>query len=268
MDATTTHMLASGNRMPLLGIGTWQLTIDAAGTIAQALVLGYRMIDTSGDYGTQPGIGEGMRRSGLSRDAVYIVTKVEETDDAYAAVGKNLHELGIEYADLILIHRPPAQGVGEDLWAGLVRARQEGLTRDIGVSNYSTQQLEALATKTREWPAVNQIEWSPFGHSDEMLDYCRQRNIILQAYSPLTRGTRLATPTIGEMARRYNKTPAQIVLRWNLQIGTVPLPKANQLQHLKDNLDVFDFTMYDDDILTLNSLNEEYSVLGPKLKYL
>lgn len=262
MNRETTIPLHSGNQMPILGLGTWQLTKDTAATVARALELGYPMIDTSGDYGTQPGIGEGIRSSGADRDSVYLVTKVEETDNAYRATRKNLDELGLDYVDLVLIHRPPDDGVGEVLWEGLLQARREGLTKDIGVSNYSVEQMRELTEMTEEKPAVNQIEWSPFGYSDDMLEYCRDSGIVIQAYSPLTRAKRLDNEALVNIAERFGKTPAQLLIRWNLQTGTVPLPKANQPQHLEENLDVFDFELKNDDLTELRNLNERYSSLG------
>jgi len=258
--------LRSGNNIPVIGLGTWQLEQDTADTIVRALELGYPMIDTSGDYGTQPGIGEGLRRKGIARSDFYLTTKVEETDDAYQATKQDLQELGLEYADLMLIHRPPARGVGEALWEGLIRARNEGLTRDIGVSNYSVDQIRKLADKTGEMPVVNQVEWSPFGYGKRMLAFCRENRIVIQAYSPLTRGKRLDDPRLARIAQRSGKTPAQILLRWNLQHGVVPLPKANRSEHLKENLDVFDFELDSKDMAALDGLNERYSALG-KLPY-
>jgi diketogulonate reductase-like aldo/keto reductase len=262
MDADTRIDLRGGSRMPVLGLGTWQLTRDTAQTIATAIELGYRLIDTSGDYGTQPGIARGIRDSGVDRSELYVTTKVEETEDAYDATRKNLGELRLDYADLMLVHRPPDSGAGEELWRGLIRAQKEGLATDIGVSNYSIELIEALIETTGEIPAVNQVEWSPFGHSDELLEYARRRRIVLQAYSPVTRTERLADPRLTSIAAGYRKTPAQVLLRWNLQRGTVPLPKANQRQHLKENLDLFDFELNDGDLDTLNALNEHYSSLG------
>jgi len=150
MDPKAGIPLHTGNKMPVLGLGTWQLTDDTAGAIAAALGLGYRLIDTAADYGTQPDIGEGIGRSGVKRSDVYLVTKVEETDDAYEAARKNLSELQLEYADLMLIHRPPRTGAGEDLWRGLIRAKEDGLTRDIGISNYSAGLIDALINATGE----------------------------------------------------------------------------------------------------------------------
>jgi 2,5-diketo-D-gluconate reductase A len=226
------------------------------------------MIDTSGDYGTQPGIADGIKKSQAKRDGFYLVTKIEETDDAYEAAKKNLKELKLDYADLILIHRPPESDAGVDLWRGLLQAKSEGLAKDIGVSNYQERQIDELIHETGERPVVNQIEWSPFGHSLDMLEYCRDNEILIQAYSPLTRSERLDDQGLQELAEKYNKSPAQILTRWNLQLGTIPIVKANQIEHLKENIDVFDFELSDDDMATLNSMNEDYSALGASLQYI
>jgi len=253
--------LRSGAYMPQIGLGTWQLR-NTAQTIVDALRMGYQMIDTSGDYGTQPGIGEGLRRSGLAREDFYLVTKVEEDEDAYAAALNNLRELRLGYANLLLIHRPPARGAGVELWRALCQAQADGLTVDIGVSNYSTNLIDELIEATGEVPAVNQIEWSPFGYSDEMLNYCKEKRIVIQAYSPLTRTHRLRERELREIGFKYGKSPAQILLRWDMQLGVVPLPKANQRAHLEENLNVFDFELSESDMATLKVFNEEYSSLG------
>lgn len=254
--------LHTGNTMPIMGLGTWMLTKDTASTVAYALKLGYRMIDTSSDYGTHKGIGEAIKMSPIDRDDLYIVTKVEETDDAYEATNKYLDQLDLDYVNLMLIHRPPAIGAGEELWDGLIRAQEEGLTIDIGVSNYSITEIESLIEASGQIPVVNQIEWNPFGYSQEMKKYCKERNIIIQAYSPLTRGNRLHDDILVRLGQKYGKSPAQILIRWNLQEGTVPIPKANKKQDLEENINVFDFTIDDEDMKILNSLNERYSALG------
>ena len=259
--------LRTGNEMPIIGLGTWKLTHETAEALEKALDMGWPMIDTSSDYGTQPGIAEGIKRSGVPREAYYMVTKVEEDEDSYRATLKNLKELQLDYADLMLIHRPPKQGVGVELWQGLMRAKQSGLTKDIGVSNYSVDQMDALIQATGEVPTVNQIEWSPFGYSDEMFDYCDRQGIVIQAYSPLTRAKRLDDETLRDIAAHYGKTPAQILLRWNLQLGTVPLPKANQEAHMHEDLDVFDFNLSSEDMAELLQLNEYFSALAPRPLY-
>jgi 2,5-diketo-D-gluconate reductase A len=261
VDTQSTIALRTGAKMPMLALGTWKLTHDTAETVVHALDIGYRMIDTACDYGSQPGIGEAIRRRG-KRDEVYLVAKVEETDDAYQATRQYLAEIGVDYADLMLIHRPPEEGVGEELWKGLARARKDGFAKDIGVSNYSIEQIQKLAEAMSEMPVVNQIEWTPFGHSESMLKFCRDNRIVIQAYSPLTRAERLDDQRLIYIAGRYAKTPAQVLLRWNLQRGTVPLPKANRREHLEENIGVFDFEINASDMAVLNALNERYSSLG------
>jgi 2,5-diketo-D-gluconate reductase A len=262
LDLESNLPLLSGRQMPVLGLGTWQLKHQTVDSIVQALEAGYRMIDTSGDYHTQRGIGEALRASGRARDSVYLVTKVEETGEPYEAVRTNLAELRLDHVDLVLLHRPPERGVGEKLWQGLRRAKREGLTRDIGVSNYSIEQIEELVYRTGELPVVNQIEWTPFGHSPRMLDFCHDNDIVIQAWSPLTRGLRLNDDKLSAMAARYGRTPAQLLIRWNLQLGVVPLPKANHANHQRDNLHVFDFEISQLDMAKLRTLNEHYSALG------
>ena len=267
LRANSSIPLLSGNRMPLLGLGTCDLKHHTPESVTQALAAGYQMIDTSGGYHTQRGIGDALRHCGLPRESIFVVTKVEPTDDAFEATRVNLAELRLDYADLVLIHRPPEGGVGEVLWQELRRAKREGLTRDIGVSNYSIEQIEELVYRTGELPAVNQIEWSPFGHSPRMMDFCFDNHIVIQAWSPLTRGKRLNDDKLTSLAARYGKTPAQLLLRWNLQLGVVPLPKANHVQHQRENLNVFDFEILPQDMTRLNALNEHYSALE-KLAYL
>jgi 2,5-diketo-D-gluconate reductase A len=262
LKANSTVPLLSGNQMPLLGLGTYELRHHTPEAVTQALAAGYQMIDTAADYHTQRGIGEALRHCGLPRDSVYIVTKIEETDDSFEATRVNLAELRLDHADLVLIHRPPDRGVGEVLWQGLRRAKREHLTRDIGVSNYSIEQIEELVYRTGELPAVNQIEWSPFGHSPRMLDFCFDNHIVIQAWAPLTHGLRLNDDKLTSMAARYGRTPAQLLIRWNLQLGVVPLPKANHPQHQQENIEVFDFEIRQMDMVKMRTLNEHYSSMG------
>jgi diketogulonate reductase-like aldo/keto reductase len=254
--------LASGTVMPVLGLGTWQLTgKSAVDGVGHALEIGYRMIDTSGDYENQPQIAEALRSSSVARDEVFLVTKVEEDEDAYASTKEKLSELEVEQVDLCLIHRPPPSGAGEALWEGLIEAKRDGLTREIGVSNYSIEQIDRLIEASDQRPAVNQIEWSPFGHSDEVLEHATQHGIVIQAYSPLTRGKRLADEALAEIGSRHGKSPAQVLLRWSLQAGAVPVPKAASPEHREENLDLFDFELDGSEMGRLEKLNEHYSSL-------
>lgn len=259
-------VLASGHTMPLLGLGTAGLTRHTADSIRHAIEAGFRLIDTSHDYHTQRGIGDALKSCGVSRNSLYVVTKVGPDDDSFDALQRNLRELRLDYVDLALVQCPPDHGLAEAAWRGLRRAKRERLTIDIGVANYSIDHIEELVYRSGELPAVNQIEWSPFGHSPQMLDFCRENDIVIQAGSPLTRGTRLNDDQLASMAARYGKTPVQMVLRWNLQLGVVPLPKANTPQHQADNCHVFDFEIVPHDMVRLSALNQHFSVLG-KLQY-
>lgn len=262
MDKSTRLPLRTGRQMPVMGLGTWLLTDRTAATVEAALEAGYRMIDTAVDYGSQPGIGDAIRNSSLPRDEIYLVTKIEEDDDPLGGIERDLNEMGLEYADLTLIHRPPPVGPGEALWRGLIEAQERGLVRDIGVSNYSADMVDALADSTGTIPVVNQIEWTPFGHDLALFEHHDERDIVIQAYSPLTRGELLKDDTLAEVAKAYGKTPAQILIRWNLQHGTVPLPKANQADHFRENLAVFDFELSDEHMERLDRLDRNYSALG------
>ncbi len=263
----TCRILASGNRMPLMGLGTWELTVRTVETLCNALELGFRMIDTAAEYHTQRGIGDAIRACGFERDAIFVSTKVKGDEDTYTAIRKHLAQMRLEHADLVLIQDVPEHGVGEMAWQGLRRAKREGLAHDIGVCSYSIDGIEELVYRTGEMPAVNQVEWSPFGHSPRMLDFCRDNDIVIQAWSPLTRATRLNDDKLGAMAARYGKTPAQLLIRWNLQMGVVPIPKANHVQHQRENLHVFDFEILPQDMARLNALNEHYSAVN-RLAYL
>jgi 2,5-diketo-D-gluconate reductase A len=260
-------VLRSGREMPVLGLGSWMLTTHTAEAVMHAFELGYRMVDTSADYKTQPGIGKAIRLSQAPRESLFVSMKVEENEDGYAATVRNLQELKLAYADLVLIHRAPKTNVGEKVWRGLMRARDEGLTRTIGVCSYKVAQLQALADQTGEMPAVHQLEWSPFGHSLDMLNFCRANDIVVQAYSPLTRGKRLKDERVAAIAIKYGKTPAQVLLRWNLQHGVVPIPKAYREDHQRQNIAVFDFELDPVDMAALDAMNEQFSALD-KLEYL
>jgi diketogulonate reductase-like aldo/keto reductase len=259
--------LRTGRDMPVLGLGTWMLTSHTTESVQHAFELGYRMVDTSTDYMTQPGIGKAVRRYDRPRASLFIAMKVEPEEHGYEATRRNLEELKLAYVDLVLIHRAPEKGVGEKLWQQLMQARADGLTRDIGVCSYKIEQLKALGENTGEMPAVHQLEWSPFGHSLDMLNFCRAQEIALQAYSPLTRGKRLTDQRLAEVAAKYGKSPAQVILRWNLQHGVVPIVKAYREDHQRQNLDIFDFMLDDVDMGTLDGLNEQFSALE-KLDYL
>lgn len=255
--------LQSGRPMPAIGFGTWQMTgDDAYEGVTDALEEGYRLIDTSGDYHNQARVGEALRNSPVPREAVFVTSKVEEDEDTRAATRERLDELLLDRLDLCLLHRPPDSGAGEDLWQGLIDAREDGLADEIGVSNYSNSLIERLIEATGVVPAVNQVEWTPFGHSEELRAHARERGIVIQAYSPLTRGERLDHPVLSEIAAAHGVTAAQVLLRWILQRGEAAVPKASSPEHRRENLAAFDFELSDEEVDRLTGLNEHYSALA------
>lgn len=267
METQSTMQLHTGSKMPVIGYGTWGIKGSAREATETAISAGYNMIDTSGDYGSQPGIAEALQQISAPRSSIYLVTKVEETDDAYEATIKNLEELQVDYVDLMLIHRPPDEGVGEELWRGLIKAQQENMVRDIGVSNYSEQQIQTLTDTSGVKPVVNQIEWSPFGWSRQMADFCEENNNVIQSYSPLTHGKRLDDGLLGEIGLKYDKTPAQVLIRWNIQHGWVPIIESDNPRHIEENISVFDFELASEDMRALDEMNEDFSVLGERPVY-
>jgi len=261
--AAATITLRGGAEMPVLGLGTWQLTGDDARDGARhALEIGYRLIDTADDYRNQAEIGPAIRDSGVAREEIFLTSKVEEDEEAHAATGQRLRDLGEDHLDLCLLHRPPPAGAGEALWEGLLEARRDGLSREVGVSNYTSGQIDRLIEATDEAPAVNQVEWSPFGHSVELLDHARAHGIVIQAYSPLTRGKRLDDATLGEIAAARGATPAQVLLRWAIQLGTLPVPKAASPAHREENLGALELELDEAEMLRLSDLNEHWSALA------
>lgn len=269
MDATSTIRLNSGCDMPIIGLGTWQLhNHHATDVVKQAIELGYRLVDTSGNYGNQRQVSSGIKRSSVDREEIFVVNKVETSDEPYQASKNFCKAMGLEYIDLMLLHWPANDEADNvELFKGLIQARNEGIVKSIGVSNFSEAQIREIIDATGEVPSVNQIEWSPFGHSMDMLEFCRDEGIVIQAYSPLTRAHELHGTHIEELADSYDKSPAQMLLRWNIQLGTVPIPKASSIDHLEENLDIFDFEISKADMSELNDLNEEYSAIRSTLSY-
>ncbi len=249
--------LNNGTAIPVLGLGTWPIANGepTARAVAQALRLGYRHIDTAKMYGNEEGVGDGVRASGVPRSEVWITTKLATGDQPHArrAFDESLARLRLEYVDLYLVHWP-APGLVTRTWSAMEALCGDGRCRAIGVSNHSIDQLAEILRMAKIRPAVNQIKFSPFGFDQELADYCRREGIAVEAYSPLTKGRNLRNRTLGEVARRYGKSPAQILIRWALQKQTIALPKSEQAGHMEENAAVFDFEIAADDMARLDAL--------------
>ncbi len=257
--------LNNGVEMPLLGLGVYQ---SPAGRITQdavkfALKTGYRHIDTARIYNNEADVGKAVRESGVPREEVFITTKLWNSDQGYEsalqAFESSLRRLGLNYLDLYLIHFP-VPGVRNESWKAMEALLKQGKCKAVGVSNFTIPHLEELLKTTDTIPAVNQVEFSPFLYQRELLNYCHEKRIQLEAYSPLTRGEKLGHPKIKALVAKYSKTPAQILIRWSLQHGLVVIPKSVREERIRENSQVFDFNLTDQDMMVLDSLNENMRV--------
>jgi diketogulonate reductase-like aldo/keto reductase len=251
--------LNDGNSMPLIGLGTWGLRGETCyRAVREALDIGYRLIDTAPLYHNEEEIGRALRDSGIDRDEVFLTTKVGTSDMGYEsairACQDSLGRLGVDQVDLYLIHWP-SEGKNLDTWKALEQLRSRGLVRSIGVSNFTVPMLDELLFSARVVPAVNQIEINPFVYDRELVRFCSDNRIHLEAYSPLTRGNCLQEKEVLQIANAYERSPAQILLRWALQKGLTVIPKATSSAHLRENYNIFDFELYFGDMDKLDALN-------------
>jgi 2,5-diketo-D-gluconate reductase A len=253
---TTTAPLPSGAGMPLLGFGTWRLSgVDAVRAVADALDAGYRHVDTATMYGNEREVGAAVSRSGVPREDVFLTSKLppDRADRVGETLEQTLELLGVDQLDLWLVHWPPDGGPGVDVWEQFVAARNRGLVRDIGVSNYTAQQIDTLVDGTAVTPAVNQISWSPLRFDRAVLAAHRERGVVLEGYSGLKNGA-LEHPTVHQIATRLGRTPAQVVLRWHLEHEVVVIPKSRDRDRIRANADLAGFTLDEDDLAALDAL--------------
>jgi diketogulonate reductase-like aldo/keto reductase len=246
----------SGGRMPLLGFGTWQLKgREATAATEAALEVGYRHIDTATIYGNEGEVGRALGNSGVARDDVFVTTKCpphlagRELD----TLRRSLDLLGTDHVDLWLIHWTPEAGVGLDIWEKFIEARELGLARDVGVSNYYAEQIDELTAKTGVAPVVNQIKWSPLLFKPKVVKEHRERGVALEGYSGLRGGT-LEDPTIRRIAESAGRTPAQVIARWHLQHGIIAIPKSRSAERIRSNADVGGFALSAEDMAALDAL--------------
>jgi diketogulonate reductase-like aldo/keto reductase len=259
--STATIALTSGTAIPQVGLGVWQAPQGAPtrGAVTTALELGYRHVDTARVYRNEKDVGAAVLASGVPRAEVFVTTKLwnddQGFDQAMHAFDASLTRLGLDYVDLYLIHWPVA-GKRLGTWRALERVYGEKRARAIGVSNYLVPHLEELLGQAKVVPHVNQIELTPFLQRRDTRALCAKHGIVVEAYSPLTRGERLAHPVVTEVARAAGKTPAQVLLRWGIQHGHVVLPKSTHRERIAENGAVFDFTLDAAAMTQLDGLEE------------
>lgn len=265
MNIKSTLRLNNGVNIPILGLGTYlsKPGKETYNAVRYALDIGYRHIDTATLYANEQDIGKAIRDSGIPRDEIFVTTKVWNSDQGYdktiIAFHKSLKKLNLDYIDLYLIHWPQP-GTRNETWRALMNLYDEKKTRSIGVSNYTIHHLEELIHNFPLKPMVNQVEFSPYLYQKELFKYCLKRSIIIEAYTPLVRGRKFDDPKLIELAKKYSKTPAQILIRWAIQVGTVVLPKSIHPERIKENSEVFDFEINEDDMDYLETFNENFRV--------
>ena len=249
-----------GRSIPVIGFGVWQVPDDVViDATVKALEVGYRHIDTAYLYHNERGVGEALRRSELDRDDVFVTTKVWNTDHGYdqtlRAFDKSTGLLGIDEVDLYLIHWPtPARDVYLDSWRALIRLREEGRARSIGVSNFHDAHLRKIIDETGVIPAINQIELHPWLPQTELRDIDARLGIKTEAWSPLGSGRLIDDPVIAEVSAKHGKSPAQVMVRWSIQLGNIVLPKSVTPERIEQNIDVFDFQLDDADMAAIATL--------------
>jgi diketogulonate reductase-like aldo/keto reductase len=261
-DATLTadgraRVLRDGNELPLLGLGVWQVRPgpETENAVRWALEVGYRHIDTAQAYGNEDSVGRALRDSGVPREKVFIATKFYPgSKDPEAEAEQSLRRLGVEQVNLYLVHWP--QGGPTWAWPGMECAHERGFARSIGVSNFDVAELDAVLAQASVPPVVNQVQFSPFKYRHGLLDACEQRDIVLEAYSPLTTGRNLGDARLVQIAERNGRTPAQVLLRWAVQRGIPVIPKSTKRERIEENAQIFDFTLSDGDMQALDALDE------------
>jgi len=242
--------------MPLLGLGTWQASDqEAYDAVGIALDLGYRLIDTATMYRNEAAVGRAVRDSGLAREEVFLTTKLRAGDAGRAreTIRASLDALGVDYLDLWLIHWPVARGAGAGTWQRFVEARDAGLTRAIGVSNYSAAEIDELTDATGVVPAVNQIEWTPALYDASTVAAHRERGVTIEGYSPF-KAADLRDPILLAIAQDHGVTVPQAILRWHLEHGFVAIPKSTDAGRIAENFDVFGFSLDGDEVTRIDSL--------------
>lgn len=268
-NPSSTVKLRNGAPIPRVGLGVWKIPDGQAtrNAVLWALESGYRHIDTAKVYGNEAGVGEAVRQSGLPREEIFVTTKLWITDQGRestpAAIKASLERLELSYVDLYLVHWPfPAKDkTGNkrvETWQAMEELYRQGLARSIGVSNYTFEHLEELKSYATVMPAVNQVELHPFLHQKELAEYCFKNKIAVEAYSPLVHGKKLNSPKISKIAQKYEKTNAQILIRWSLQHDFIVLPKSAHKERIEENIKVFDFALEPADMRYLDSLNENF----------
>ncbi|GGE29086.1 glyoxal reductase [Pullulanibacillus camelliae] len=261
ISLSSTTVLNNGVEMPIFGLGVYKVEEgpEVKNAVRAALEAGYRSIDTASFYANEEGVGEAIKEAGVPREELFITTKVWNNQQGYESTLKAFEEsrqkLGLEYVDLYLVHWP-IKGKYKETWRALETLYKEGKVRAIGVSNFKEHHLDDLLADSEVVPAVNQIELHPRLTQESVRAYCKEKGIKVEAWSPLMRGRLMEEPTLVELARKYNKTPAQIILRWDVQNDIITIPKSVKKDRIIENSAIFDFELTNEEMQRIDRLNQ------------
>jgi len=256
--------LNNGIKMPLLGLGVYDMYhATAERAVLDALEIGYRLIDTASLYENETEVGAAINKSGLPRNEIFVTTKVGNADHGYdetlRAFDTSLQKLQMDYVDLYLVHWP-IKGKRKETWLALEKLYADKRVKAIGVANYLILFLDELASYASMVPMLNQVEFTPWLFQKDLLDYCADRHIQLQSYSPITRGKKFDDPRLLQLCEKYGRSPAQIILRWNIEHGVSTIPKSSSKQRLQDNFDTLQFTLSKEDVNFMDSFDEQFRI--------
>ena len=267
MSTQPTISLNDGNVIPQLGFGVWQVpNEEAAKVVGTAISTGYRSIDTAAIYGNEIGVGKAIAASPVQRTQLFITTKLwnDQHTNARSALNESLSRLWLDHVDLYLIHWPkPRQNAYVEAWKALVKLKEEGRAKSVGVSNFTVSHLKRIIDATGVAPSVNQIELHPWFQQKELAAYHTEHGIITESWSPLGQGTLLESPTLKALAQKHGRTPAQVVIGWHLDRGYIVIPKSVTPSRIRENFDVFDFSLDADDLAKIAALDRKDGRIGP-----
>ena len=271
MNIQTYYRLNDHTALPVIGFGTNVLKgTSGIQAIKTALKVGYRLIDTAQSYGNEEEVGRAIRESVISRDEVFITTKITDENQGYQktldSVQVSLEKLQTDKIDLLLVHWPNMQDFSRSIetFKALIDLREKGFATTIGMSNFTPKLIQATIDATHVVPAVNQVEFHPFLFQGDLLAYCQERQIRIESYCPIARAEKTKASVLQRLSEKYGKSPIQVILRWHIEHGLVPIPRSMDPQHIKANADIFDFSLTEEEVKQINRLDENYRIVNPE----
>lgn len=268
MTLKSTITINDGTKIPLIGFGTNVLKGPSGiNDIKTALGIGYRLIDTAQSYGNEEEVGQAVKESGIAREEVFVTTKIDDENQGYQpaieSFNVSLKKLQLDTLDLLLIHWPNIDNFDRSIatWKALIDLKASGKVNIIGVSNFTPKLIQQTIDASGVVPSVNQVEFHPFLFQEDLLRYCQEKDILIEAYCPIARARKTDAPILQRLSKKYDKSPVQIILRWHIEHKLVPIPRSSDPDHIKANIQIFDFSLTDDEVAAMDALDEGYRIV-------